>query len=202
MAQAGITGSEAGTNLKSMLLNLTKQTPETTATLKALGAPGSQVVAIHLVEVMLVAIIGVSIGVAVGASLPFILAGLLADVLPFPLAPTIAWTELGVAALYGLVTALVFALLPLGQAHDTPVSALFRDVVDSQDRRPRALYLVAFAAALAAMIGITILFAYDARIATILCDTGFRYLSTIYNPEWMRSKNLDPMPWQMDSAAQ
>ncbi|MCO4052888.1 MAG: FtsX-like permease family protein [Bosea sp.] len=137
------------------------------ATLKALGAPGSQVVAIHLVEVMLVAIIGVSIGVAVGASLPFILAGLLADVLPLPLAPTIAWTELGVAALYGLVTALVFALLPLGQAHDTPVSALFRDVVDSQDRRPRALYLVAFAAALAAMIGITILFAYDARIATI-----------------------------------
>ena len=34
------------------------------------------------------------------------------------------------------------------------------------------------------------------RIATILCDTGFRYLSTLYNPEWMRSKNLPPMPWQ------
>jgi cysteine synthase len=34
------------------------------------------------------------------------------------------------------------------------------------------------------------------RIATILCDTGFRYLSTIYNPEWMRSKGLQPMPWQ------
>lgn len=28
------------------------------------------------------------------------------------------------------------------------------------------------------------------RIATILCDTGFRYLSTIYNPDWMKSKNL------------
>jgi cysteine synthase len=36
------------------------------------------------------------------------------------------------------------------------------------------------------------------RIATILCDTGFRYLSTIYNPEWMKSKNLAPMPWQLD----
>lgn len=34
------------------------------------------------------------------------------------------------------------------------------------------------------------------RIATILCDTGFRYLSTLYNPEWMRSKGLPPMPWQ------
>ena len=31
------------------------------------------------------------------------------------------------------------------------------------------------------------------RIATILCDTGFRYLSTLYNPEWMKSKNLPPL---------
>ncbi|MCX7268303.1 MAG: cysteine synthase A, partial [Sphingomonadales bacterium] len=37
------------------------------------------------------------------------------------------------------------------------------------------------------------------RIVTILCDTGFRYLSTIYNPAWMRSKNLPVMPCQMDS---
>ena len=36
------------------------------------------------------------------------------------------------------------------------------------------------------------------RIATILCDTGFRYLSTLYNPEWVRSKNLEPMPWQTE----
>ena len=34
------------------------------------------------------------------------------------------------------------------------------------------------------------------RIATILCDTGFRYLSTLYNPDWMRAKNLPAMPWQ------
>ncbi len=36
------------------------------------------------------------------------------------------------------------------------------------------------------------------RIATILCDTGFRYLSTLYNPEWMAAKGLSPMPWQLD----
>jgi cysteine synthase A len=36
------------------------------------------------------------------------------------------------------------------------------------------------------------------RIATILCDTGFRYLSTIYNPLWMQAKGLAPMPWQLD----
>ncbi|MBW4329732.1 cysteine synthase A [Stakelama sp. CBK3Z-3] len=31
------------------------------------------------------------------------------------------------------------------------------------------------------------------RVATILCDTGFRYLSTLYNREWLRMKGL-PVP--------
>ena len=30
------------------------------------------------------------------------------------------------------------------------------------------------------------------RIATILCDTGFRYLSTLHNPGWRESKGLAP----------
>ncbi|APG62983.1 cysteine synthase A [Sphingorhabdus lutea] len=34
------------------------------------------------------------------------------------------------------------------------------------------------------------------RIVTILCDTGLRYLSTLYNPDWMAEKGLPPMPWQ------
>ena len=29
-----------------------------------------------------------------------------------------------------------------------------------------------------------------ARVATILCDTGFRYLSTLHNPEWRTAKGL------------
>ncbi len=33
------------------------------------------------------------------------------------------------------------------------------------------------------------------RIATILCDTGFRYLSSLYSAEWLRSKNLPVFAW-------
>lgn len=33
------------------------------------------------------------------------------------------------------------------------------------------------------------------RIATILCDTGFRYLSSLYNPEWLKAKGLPVFPW-------
>lgn len=33
------------------------------------------------------------------------------------------------------------------------------------------------------------------RIATILCDTGFRYLSSLYNPAWLKAKGLPVFPW-------
>ena len=35
----------------------------------------------------------------------------------------------------------------------------------------------------------------SARVATILCDTGFRYLSSLYNAEWLRAKGLPVFPW-------
>lgn len=34
-----------------------------------------------------------------------------------------------------------------------------------------------------------------ARIVTILCDTGFRYLSTLYNRDWLARKGLTVFPW-------
>ena len=33
------------------------------------------------------------------------------------------------------------------------------------------------------------------RVATILCDTGFRYLSSLYNSEWLTEKGLPVFPW-------
>ena len=33
------------------------------------------------------------------------------------------------------------------------------------------------------------------RIATILCDTGFRYLSSLYNLTWLEAKGLPVFPW-------
>ncbi|WP_086734072.1 cysteine synthase A [Erythrobacter colymbi] len=39
------------------------------------------------------------------------------------------------------------------------------------------------------------------RVATILCDTGFRYLSTLYNPEWLAAKGLPSFDWLQQGAA-
>ena len=35
----------------------------------------------------------------------------------------------------------------------------------------------------------------DPRVVTILCDTGFRYLSTLFNAEWLRAKGLPVFDW-------
>ena len=35
----------------------------------------------------------------------------------------------------------------------------------------------------------------QARVVTILCDTGFRYLSSLYNADWLRSKGLPVFDW-------
>jgi cysteine synthase len=32
-------------------------------------------------------------------------------------------------------------------------------------------------------------------IVTILCDTGFRYLSSLYNADWLKAKGLPVLPW-------
>jgi cysteine synthase A len=39
------------------------------------------------------------------------------------------------------------------------------------------------------------------RVVTILCDTGFRYLSTLYNPEWLAAKGLAPQRESATAAA-
>lgn len=39
------------------------------------------------------------------------------------------------------------------------------------------------------------------QVATILCDTGFRYLSTLYNPQWLADKGLPAFDWLSQESA-
>jgi putative ABC transport system permease protein len=145
---------------------------ETIATMKALGASGRRVFAIYLTQVVLIAVVGGIIGVALGAVLPFAITGLFGAIIPLPLVPALHPGELLLALVYGLLTALVFALWPLGRAHDVPVAELFRDMVASQPRRPRKRYIVFTAAAVLVLAALAILVAYDRRVALIYVATA------------------------------
>jgi putative ABC transport system permease protein len=137
------------------------------AILKSVGATGSRMVAIYFVEVLILASIGVVIGLAVGAALPFAVEAIFGTIVPLPLAPALYPGELAMAAAYGLLTAATFSLWPLGRAHDVPVSALFRDQVAPLRRLPRARYIIAAAIAAAAFVALTLAVAADRKIAAI-----------------------------------
>ncbi|MCP8939819.1 FtsX-like permease family protein [Alsobacter sp. SYSU M60028] len=135
------------------------------ATLKSLGATGGRVFAISLVEIMVLAALGTLIGLAVGAALPYVASATAGALLPTPIEPHVYLRELAQGALYGLLTALSFALWPLGRAHDVPVSALFRDQVDPDSHGPRWRYRIMVGLAVAALAGSAVWLSFDRRIA-------------------------------------
>lgn len=140
---------------------------EVIASFKCLGATGGFVFQIYLVQMLALALIGIGIGLVIGAMIPFAAGAALSNVLPVKLAVGIYPSELGLGLVYGLLTALAFALWPLGRAHDVPPTALFRDIVAAGSKWPRKRYLFATALTVVFLASIAILLAYDKRIATI-----------------------------------
>jgi len=142
------------------------------ATLKTLGATGGQVFALYLVQILVLALIGSAIGLALGASLPYLIASVFGALIPLPIAPALHPGDLALALVYGLLTALAFALWPLGRAHDVPVSALFRDLVAPERQWPRRRYLIATALVVGLLATLAIMLAYDRRIAMFFVATA------------------------------
>jgi len=137
------------------------------ATLKSLGATGRGVFWIYLTQTLLLASIGALPGLVIGAALPFLINWIFGAIIPLPLAPALYPGNLALAFVYGLMTALAFALWPLGRAHDVSVSALFRDEVEPERQRPRLSYILGTVLVAAALAALAIMLAYDRRIAAI-----------------------------------
>jgi putative ABC transport system permease protein len=137
------------------------------ATFKALGATSGSVFAIYCTQIMLVALFATLIGAILGAALPFVIVWAFGALVPLPIIPSVHFGTLIVSVMYGLLTALAFALWPLGRAGDVSVSTLFRDQVAEQRNWPRRRYVIMTALIVALLAAAAILFAYDRRLAAI-----------------------------------
>ena len=96
------------------------------ATLKCIGASRSIVFSTYLSQLMVIAGLGVLAGLAAGALAPVAVSRLLEGLLPVPVALGVYPGVLGLAVLFGLLTAVTFTVWPLSCAHETPAVALFR----------------------------------------------------------------------------
>ncbi len=124
---------------------------QTIAILKALGAGRGVVFRAYLAQAGLFTLIGIAVGLAAGAALPYLAAGPLTDRLGIGLRPALYPAPLGLAALFGLLTAALFTLWPLARAAAIPPATLFRDLVAPAAMR-RSRRTLAIVAALALIL--------------------------------------------------
>ncbi|KIC10947.1 drug:proton antiporter [Leisingera sp. ANG-M1] len=136
----------------------------TIATLRTLGAERQTIFLTYFLQIGALAMLGVVIGLGIGGLMPVLLGPLIAAQLPFPAVFSLYPSALIEAALYGLLTAFVFALWPLARAERIRAASLFRDAFASRTRLPAPRYLVATAAALSALVGLAAWFSGSAEL--------------------------------------
>ncbi len=139
----------------------------TIATFKCLGAPAAVVVWIYLFQIGIIAAAGILVGLVFGALSPMLAAQFLAQFLPVSTDPTLYPGALLLAALFGMLTTLAFAILPLGHAREVPATALFREQGFEARRLPSWPYVLLAVLFMAALAGLAIFTAYDRFIAVV-----------------------------------
>lgn len=137
----------------------------TIAMLKCIGAPRALVFRVYLLQVLALASLGILAGLVLGAALPLLAADLLTKVIPIRIATGLFFEPLIVAALFGLLTALVFSVWSVARAGDIPAGSLFRSVVSPTQGWPRPVYIFATVVLGGALAGLAIVTAADARFA-------------------------------------
>ena len=135
------------------------------ATLKTLGAEGKVIFATYFLQIGALTLVGVALGVVLGAGALLVAVPLLQSSLPVPLATGIYPGPLAEAALYGVLTALVFTLWPLARVERVRAAALYRGLGTEARARPRALLVVALALSLAALVGAAVWFSGTWQLA-------------------------------------
>jgi putative ABC transport system permease protein len=135
------------------------------ATLKVLGATSGIVARVYLIQIAVVALVGIIAGLIVGALTTPLLVTLAGQVLPVSPDFAIQPAPLALSALYGLLIALGAAAMPLVQGADVPAAGLLRGAIDGRSgSRWRAFGWMALAAGL--LIATVMLTAAQPRISS------------------------------------
>ena len=137
----------------------------TIATLKTLGAEGRTIFTVYFAQICLLTLVGVGIGLVLGAIMPLALAPFIEARLPVPIAVSVYPAPLAEAALYGLLTALIFTLWPLARTQQVRAAALYRDASGPSRSLPRAGYLLVIVLLAVALVGFAVLFSGIPQLA-------------------------------------
>ncbi len=141
----------------------------TIATYKSLGCPQRIVFRTFLIEIGLLALLGIAIGFAIAAAAPWASVSLMQAVVPISIETGLQGRALALAALFGLLTALPFILWPIGRAQEVRAAELFRDSSGERPGLPPLGYRLAAFLAAGALAAAAIALSREQRIAAVTC---------------------------------
>ena len=125
------------------------------ATLKALGATAGQVFAVYLIQIAVVGVGAIVAALVVGSLVPSAVARLAGDALPIAPQAGVYPAPLLLAAAFGALVTLAFAVGPLDRARTVGAASLFRAGVDPGRRpTPRAVATLLGALVLVALMAV------------------------------------------------
>jgi putative ABC transport system permease protein len=141
------------------------------AAFKSLGATSGTILGVHLLQVLLIAGIGIVVGIALGFLIPLALTAAFGDALPIKADLTVSARSLLTGVGYGLLVSLLFALWPLGRADQVRAGVLFRDEVAPERVVPRRPILALILGCGVLLSGLAI-FTAEARLLALYYCLG------------------------------
>ncbi|MBD3665866.1 FtsX-like permease family protein [Sulfitobacter sp. TSTF-M16] len=151
----GLSGlAVGGVGVSAAVRSYLARKTEVIATLRALGAVRATIFQTYFLQIGVLSLVGVALGVVIGAMAPLILAPLIEARLPIPASFALYPAPLAEAAIYGLLTALLFTLWPLARSEDVRAATLFRDAWDGARALPAWRYIALTVLIAAVLVGL------------------------------------------------
>ncbi|MBC7133526.1 MAG: FtsX-like permease family protein [Roseovarius sp.] len=140
------------------------------ATLRTLGADQRTIFLTYFLQVGVLALLGIAGGLLLGVGLPVALGPLIAARLPVPAVFAPYSGPMIEAALYSVLSVLIFTLWPLARAREVRAAALYRAAAGARHGWPGAPWIAATLALLAMLIGAAA--AFSGNLTLTLWTTG------------------------------
>ncbi|MEL7402290.1 MAG: FtsX-like permease family protein [Pseudomonadota bacterium] len=164
------------------------------AILRTLGADQRTVFMTYLIQVCVLAILGILAGLILGVGIPVLLAPIIEARLPVPAVFAVYTDPMIEAVIYSILTVMIFTLWPLAQAREVRPAALYRDGGTAK-RWPAPFFITLTVGILSALIAVASWFSGNTTItlwtacgiigslaALTIAGLGLRTLARIARP--------------------
>ncbi|MEM9278231.1 MAG: ABC transporter permease, partial [Pseudomonadota bacterium] len=138
------------------------------ASLKSLGAPGKFVFQLYIVQILIMAVIGIAFGLLLAVLMPYLARYALGGLLPVSDGTLFFPYALAPGILYGILTTLIFSIWPLAVSQETKPTELFRANTYGETRSfPQRVYVLALAICVVTLVSSAIYFSDNRFIAIV-----------------------------------